>query len=150
MAVEITPEGTRGRPIPRRLVKPLVAVNNFLYRAFGFGANGMLLLTTVGARSGEERTVPLAAFQDGDDAWLVVASAGGDARHPLWFRNLARNPDRVWIQVGRRRLRVTPELLQGPARVERWQRIVTERPNFAGYQRTTDREIPVVRLTPAG
>jgi deazaflavin-dependent oxidoreductase (nitroreductase family) len=148
MAVEITPEGTRGRAFPRNpLVKALIALNKLVYRAFGLGARGMLLLTTVGSRSGEERTVPLATFPDGDDAWLIVASAGGDARHPLWFRNIARNPDKVWIQVGRRRLRVNPELLRGQERAERWKRITTERKNFADYQKTTDREIPVVRLT---
>jgi deazaflavin-dependent oxidoreductase (nitroreductase family) len=149
MTVEITPDGTRGRAFPRNpLVMAVIALNRVAYRALGVRADRMLLLTTVGSRSGQERTVPLAYFPDGDDAWLIIASAGGDARHPAWFRNLARNPDQVSIQVGRRRLEVRPELLRGAQREERWKRITARARNFAEYQSQTDREIPVIRLTP--
>ena len=150
MSVEITPEGTRGRSFPRNpLVTAFLAVHRTVYRALGVGAGSMLLLSTVGSRSGRERTVPLAYFPDGDDAWLIIASAGGDARHPAWFRNLVRNPDQVSIQVGRRRLRVRPEVLRGADREKRWNRITARARNFAQYQSHTDREIPVIRLTPA-
>ena len=108
----------------------------------------MLLLTTVGARSGQRRTAALARFPDGDGRWLIVGSAGGAARHPGWFINLARNPDQVWAEVGRLRLKVTPDLLRGDDRTAAWQRIIARSPNFAAYERKTDREIPVVRLTP--
>src|SRR5260370_27554146 len=101
MSVEITPDGTRGKPFPRgRVIGFLLNLNTVLYRLLrgrGFRSR-MLLLTTVGARSGQERTVPLAYFPDGDGAWLVIASAGGDQRHPAWYRNLAAHPDRAWIE----------------------------------------------------
>lgn len=91
----------------------------------------------------------MAWFPDGEDAWLVVASFGGSAHHPAWFHNLARHPDDVWIEVDDRRVKVRPESLHGAEREERWQRITAVAENFAGYERKTDREIPVVRLTPA-
>jgi deazaflavin-dependent oxidoreductase (nitroreductase family) len=150
MSVEITPEGTHGWRFPRgRLVSLGLRLNTGIYRLLhGRGMPRMLLLTTVGARSGIERTVPLAYFTDGPDAWLIVASAGGDARHPAWYRNLAANPDRATIEVGGRRIAVRAESLHGAAREEPWRRITAQASNFAGYQRNTDREIPVIRLTP--
>lgn len=151
MPVEITPQGTRGRPFPRgRIARFFVGLNTTVYRLLrgsGMGSR-MLLLTTVGARTGAERTVPLAYFPDGPDAWLIIASAGGDAQHPAWYRNLAAHPDRAAIEVGGRRVRVRAESLHGPEREERWSRITAKAKNFAEYQRSTDREIPVVRLTP--
>lgn len=150
MPVDITPQGTRGRPFPRgRAARFFVGLNTAVYRLLrGRGMDSrMLLLTTVGARTGTERTVPLAYFPDGPDAWLIVASAGGDARHPAWYRNLAAHPDRATIEVGGRRVRVRAESLHGPAREEPWARITAEAKNFARYQSSTDREIPVIRLT---
>jgi len=152
MSVEITPEGTRGWRFPRgRLVSLGLRLNTALYRLLGGRgfSSRMLLLTTTGARTGVERTVPLAYFEDGQDAWLVIASAGGDARHPAWYRNLAAHPERAAIQVGGRRVRVRAESLHGDAREDRWRRITARAKNFADYQRNTDREIPVVRLTRA-
>lgn len=152
MAVEITPNGTRGTTTTSRgLVRAVFCLNKALYRLLrGRGMSGsLLLLTTVGARSGEERTNPLAYFRDGENAWLVVASSGGAARHPGWYVNLARNPDRVWVEIGDRRIRVRPESLRGAGREERWRWITARAPQFAGYQSHTDREIPVVRLTAA-
>lgn len=153
MSVEITPQGTRGRSFPNNPVTRLfLRFNAGIYRLLRGGAgmsSRMLLLTTVGAKSGQERTVPLAYFDDGEDAWLIIASAGGDAKHPAWYRNLAANPDRVWIEIGGRRIHVQPQSLHGVERDVRWQRITAKAENFAGYQRQTDREIPVIRLTPA-
>ncbi|HXM59055.1 MAG TPA: nitroreductase/quinone reductase family protein [Candidatus Dormibacteraeota bacterium] len=151
MSVEITPQGTRGRRFPRgRLVSLGIRLNVAVYRLLrGRGMDsGMLLLTTVGARSGAERTVPLAYFPDGSDAWLIIASAGGDARHPAWYRNLAAHPERAAIEVGGRRVPVRAESLHGADREERWRRITAKAKNFAEYQRSTDREIPLIRLTP--
>jgi deazaflavin-dependent oxidoreductase (nitroreductase family) len=152
MSVEITPNGTRGKVFPRNaLARFGIRANAAVYRLLrGAGmASRMLLLTTVGARSGQERTVPLAYFPDGDDAWLIIASAGGDPRHPAWYLNLAANPDKVWIEIGGRRLHVRPESLSGEERDGRWERIVARASNFGDYQRQTDRKIPLVRLTPA-
>jgi deazaflavin-dependent oxidoreductase (nitroreductase family) len=150
MAVEITPNGSRGKPFPRNpLVRFALGLNTALFRLLRGRLPGMLLLTTVGAKSGAERTAPLAFFPDGPDAWLIVASAGGDAKHPSWYRNLAAHPDRVWVEVGGRRVKVQPRSLRGDERAEAWRRITAKAKNFDTYQSSTDREIPVIRLTPA-
>ena len=151
MTVTPTPDGTRGRSFPRNaLARAFLALNTGIYRlgrGRGFSA-WMLLLTTVGARSGRERVVPLAYFPDGDHAWLVIASAGGDRRHPAWYRNLTRHPDMAWVEFGGKKIRVRAQSLQGAEREERWREITSQAPNFADYQRQTDREIPLVRLRP--
>ncbi|HEX6350647.1 MAG TPA: nitroreductase family deazaflavin-dependent oxidoreductase [Candidatus Dormibacteraeota bacterium] len=109
----------------------------------------VLLLTTVGARSGKERTHVLGGFPDGEDAWLIVASKGGAATHPAWFHNLARNPDQVWAQVGNRRFKASVRSLSGAEREQAYARVVAVAPTYGGYPKKTDREIPVVRITPA-
>jgi deazaflavin-dependent oxidoreductase (nitroreductase family) len=150
MAVELTPNGTRGTTrTSNPFLRALFDLNRGLYRLLrGRGmSRSLLLLTTVGARSGEERTTPLVYFRDGEGAWLIIASSGGAARHPDWYVNLARNPDRVWIEIGDRRIRVRPESLKGAEREDRWRRITARARQFAGYQSETDREIPVVRLS---
>lgn len=152
MSVRMTPSGSRGASFPRgRAMTAFLALNVMLYRLLRGRLPGPphLLLTTIGARTGVERVVPLRYFKDGDDAWLVVGSAGGAARHPAWYRNLAAHPDQVWIEVGRRRLRVTAESLHDGDREERWRWITSTAPNFAAYERRTDRELPLVRLRPA-
>jgi deazaflavin-dependent oxidoreductase (nitroreductase family) len=119
-----------------------------IHRLTGNRFQGMdlLYLTTIGARSGEERQSPVARFADGDDAWLVVASNGGSARHPSWYHNLMAHPDRIRVEVDGRSYTVTAEQLDGPKRDAAWQRITAEQPRFAGYERKTGRAIPVIRL----
>jgi deazaflavin-dependent oxidoreductase (nitroreductase family) len=149
MTIQIPPSGTRGtrlRGLP--ILRAFLAIYVRLYRLRGapLDSRGRLLLTTIGARSGRERTVPLAGFADGERRWLVVGSFAGAARHPAWFINLARNPDKVWVQVGRERFKARPELLDGEERAVAWDRIVTVAPGFAEYERQTDRQLPIVRL----
>ncbi len=108
-----------------------------------------VLLTTVGAKTGNERTHVLGGFADGDDAWLIVASKGGSPTHPAWFINIATNPDKVWLEVGKRKFRARVESLQGAERLAALARVAAVAPRYGDYQRKTDREIPVIRLTPA-
>jgi deazaflavin-dependent oxidoreductase (nitroreductase family) len=129
-----------------RLFTPL---NPLMYRLFGarmrVQRRPVLLLTTVGARTGRRRQTMVVWFPDprGD---LVVASNAGATRHPSWFFNLARHPGSVWVQKADRTMKVRPELLRGAERAAAWQQIVTMSPVFASYATKTDREIPVVRL----
>jgi deazaflavin-dependent oxidoreductase (nitroreductase family) len=156
MAVELTPKGTRGAQIPRMprpLMNAMMGLSVAFYRLLGGrvrvqGAK-LLLLTTVGARSGKTRRTVLGWFPDGDDSRLVVASNTGAASHPAWYFNMARNPDKVWIEVGKRKLKVRPESLKGAEREAAWRRIAAQSPGYAAYQEKTDREIPVIRLRPA-
>jgi deazaflavin-dependent oxidoreductase (nitroreductase family) len=114
-----------------------------------FQGMDLLYLTTVGAKSGQKRQSTVGRFEDGEDAWLVVASAGGAAQNPAWYHNIAAHPDQVWIEFGGRQLRVNPIQLSGDAREHAWQRITQRQPRYAGYQTKTDRAIPVIRLARA-
>jgi deazaflavin-dependent oxidoreductase (nitroreductase family) len=150
MTIEIPPSGTRG--VSLRVVRVFRLFNGlsvWMYRRLGRDPGGRagLLLTTIGARSGRERTVALGKFGEGEGRWLVVASLAGAARHPAWFINLARNPDNVWVEIGRDRFKVRPQLLRGEERTDAWRRIVAEAPGYGRYEQMTDREIPVLRLT---
>jgi deazaflavin-dependent oxidoreductase (nitroreductase family) len=108
----------------------------------------VLILNTVGRRSGQPRETPVASFADGEDAWLIVASGGGN-QHPDWHVNLMAHPDRASIELpGRDARRVTPHLLDGIDREHAWQRIAAAQPRIAKYQSKSDREYPVIRLTP--
>jgi deazaflavin-dependent oxidoreductase (nitroreductase family) len=111
------------------------------------GGVPLMYLTTIGAKTGQQRTVPVMAFPDGDDAWLVVASSGGTATHPAWFYNLAKHPDRVELEYEGRKTPAVPETLAGEARAAAWARITADQKRFADYETKTDREIPVVRLS---
>jgi deazaflavin-dependent oxidoreductase (nitroreductase family) len=147
MSVEITPRGSRGWKMPRAVVVFLGLMPS-LYRLLGGrGMGRTLVLTTVGAKSGQTRDAHLTAFPDGD-GWLVVASKGGSPTHPAWYVNMAGHPDEIWVQVGNRRTRVKAETLNGDERAKAWRRIVSEFSNYGDYEKKTDREIPVVRLTP--
>jgi deazaflavin-dependent oxidoreductase (nitroreductase family) len=106
----------------------------------------VLILHTVGRRSAQPRQSPVAWFADGADAWLVVASGGH--QHPDWYRNLVAHPERASIELpGRDPVAVTPQRLEGADRARAWQRITAAQPRYAKYQRKTDREYPVVRLS---
>jgi deazaflavin-dependent oxidoreductase (nitroreductase family) len=110
----------------------------------------LLLLTTVGAKTGQHRRSIVARFPDPDHpgAWLVIGSNTGAVRHPSWCYNLAKNPDRASITVGGETLKVQAESLEGAERDEAWKRVVSAAPGFARYETTTDRRIPIIRLTP--
>ncbi len=149
MTLELPPTGTRGvnlRGMP--IFRLFNRLNVWLYRRRGGGQSGRagLLLTTMGARSGQERTVALGKFADDEGRWIVVASLAGAARHPAWLINLAKHPDQVWVEAGRDRFKVRPEILRGEERAEAWRRIVATAPGYGRYEQMTDREIPVVRL----
>jgi deazaflavin-dependent oxidoreductase (nitroreductase family) len=144
-----TPDGTRGGRQPRTgLILRLVnknAASRFRRKGKMLGFNG-LNLTTVGARSGAERTSPVGWWPGPDGSWLIVAAANGAARNPAWYHNIAASPDKVQIEVDGRTVGVKAEQLHGAERAQAWQQIATAAPRFAQYQDKTDRELPVIRL----
>jgi len=153
MSFQKTPSGTRGgKGIPSNPVTRFISktMTNW-HRRSGDKFQGMelLYLTTVGAKSGEKRQSTVTRFADGDDAWLIVASAGGAVKNPAWYHNIAAHPDQVWVEFGGKQQRVTPSQLAGEAREQAWQRITQAQPRYAGYEKKTDREIPVIRLARA-
>ncbi|MFI5890146.1 nitroreductase/quinone reductase family protein [Actinoplanes sp. NPDC051513] len=145
MGFDTTRKGTRGARQPRGAL--LNWANKMtIKRIRGKKAGDMLVLTTVGRKSGASRETPVRSFPGGDGTWLIVASANGAAAHPAWYLNLAANPD-VTIEVGGRKVPVTGTQLAGAEREQAWQQISDAAPRFAGYQQKTDRELPVIRLT---
>ena len=155
MSVRLTPRGTRGTGFPRmapwvRAVFQFVNVAMFR-RGMKVMGRPLLLLHTVGARSGKPRQTTLGWFPDEDPArraWVIVASAAGAASHPAWYLNLVRRPDGE-IETGGERIAVRAESLHGEERERAWARVVAIAPGYGKYATDTDREIPVLRLTPA-
>ena len=111
----------------------------------GFNA---LVLTTVGRKTGRERSTPVGWFPGPDGRWLIVASANGAKGNPAWYYNIAAHPDQVQIEVDGRKVAVVAEQLHGTERAEAWQQIITAAPRFAKYEQKTDRELPIIRLVP--
>ncbi|MEV6286202.1 nitroreductase family deazaflavin-dependent oxidoreductase [Kribbella sp. NPDC051770] len=106
----------------------------------------VLVLNTIGRRSGEPRATALAWFPDGD-AWLVVASGGG-SQHPDWHANLTAHPDQVTVEfAGQPAVPVSAERLGKAERAEAWKQIAEAQPRIAKYQEKSEREYPVIRLT---
>ncbi len=160
MTIEAPPEGTYGVRLPgfrplRVLFEPLARMQISSYRRSGEAAMSrrmgfpVVLLTTTGAMTGLPRTVALGGFPDGNDAWLVAASNGGARHHPAWFINMVKHPDDIWLEVGRRKLKVLGESLTGRARDDALGRIAAVSARYGRYQDHTDRQIPIVRLAPA-
>jgi deazaflavin-dependent oxidoreductase (nitroreductase family) len=106
-----------------------------------------LLLTTIGRKSGEPRTVPLTYLQDGVN-YVLVASNGGADRHPAWWLNLEHNP-RATIQVGGETRNVVAARATGDDWARLWPKVKAYNPFYGVYEQITDRNIPVVILRPA-
>ena len=155
MAFEKTPGGTRGPKAPAFAVPVMRFMGNQMLKRFRRSGTGKamgldcLVLTTVGAKTGQQRQSLLAWFPDGDNAWLVVASAGGMAANPGWYHNLAAHPDQAQIEIGGKTVHVTATQLTGEERDAAWQRILAAAPRYGNYEKKTDRVLPVIRLTPA-
>src|SRR5215471_14761276 len=113
-------------PLLESVMGPLLTVHQWLYETTdgrigaNLGGRPMLLLRTVGRRSGEPRTAALLYVRDGD-AYAVIASKGGAPRHPAWFHNLMARPD-AEIQVGRERMPVHARVAEGKERSRIWER----------------------------
>ncbi|MGH3674506.1 MAG: nitroreductase family deazaflavin-dependent oxidoreductase [Mycobacterium sp.] len=144
------------RIVEQRIGMPLLMLHDKIYK----GTNGRighripggppsLLLHTVGAKTGQQRTNSLTYARDGDD-YLVVASKGGDPKAPGWYHNLKANPN-IEINVGPKRFGVTAKPVQPdqPDYARLWQIVNKNNANrYENYQTRTTRPIPVVRLTP--
>jgi deazaflavin-dependent oxidoreductase (nitroreductase family) len=107
---------------------------------------GFLQLTTTGRKSGKQRTVHLIYIRDGAD-YVITASNGGSQRHPGWFFNIRSNPQ-VSIRVQDTQLSAVAEIVGPEKRKELWARLLEIAPLYAGYEKRTQREIPMVLLHP--
>jgi deazaflavin-dependent oxidoreductase (nitroreductase family) len=150
----------KARPLSPRVaalanvaMKAMSSVNTWIYRATGGRLGGrfpsgapLLLLTTIGRKSGQPRTTPLIYLADGEDLVIVASKAGMD-EHPLWYLNLVANPD-VEVEIGHERRRLRARTANAEEKAWLWPKLVDIYADYAAYQTRTDREIPVVILSP--
>jgi deazaflavin-dependent oxidoreductase (nitroreductase family) len=150
-----TSEGKRSAErdlsVPARLALKLGSVAHAgLYRATGgklFGRMGkspILLLNTVGRKTGKKRTSPLLYVMDGED-FIIIASKGGAPTHPDWFHNVRANPQ-VTVEVGSETFPARATIAEGTERQRLFDQMAAQMPNFAEYQRNTTRKLPVIVL----
>lgn len=137
----------RSWPVLRRLM----GVHAQVYRLTGGlvghrfpGSPPMLLLNHVGAKSGTLRTTPLVYVADGDNV-VLVASKGGNPKNPAWYHNLRANPDTT-VQIGREHRAVRARVAGAQERKRLWPKAVETYSGYAGYQKRTERQIPLVVL----
>jgi deazaflavin-dependent oxidoreductase (nitroreductase family) len=142
--------GTRGARQPSSRI--LLWINSFVARRVRKGGKtpgfdfDILLLTTTGRKSGLERTTPLGWVCDGNSGWLIAASANGAACIPAWYHTAA---DEARIEIKGATIPVSAEQLHSAERAAAWQTLTTTaKPRCGRYPEKTDREIPVIRLTP--
>ncbi|SDD61769.1 deazaflavin-dependent oxidoreductase, nitroreductase family [Sanguibacter gelidistatuariae] len=109
------------------------------------GGLPVVILTTVGARSGKLRKTPLMRVEHAGE-YAVVASLGGAPKNPFWYYNVVANP-RVELRDGTQSWEMVAREVTGDERALWWDRAVAAYPPYADYQRSTDREIPVFVLT---
>jgi deazaflavin-dependent oxidoreductase (nitroreductase family) len=139
-------------PNIRWLIALITALHRFVYLRSGGWIGGrlpgqrFLLLSTVGRRTGQPRTMPLLYVRDGG-RFVVVGSNGGDDRPPAWWLNLQANPD-AQVQVDREHHRVRARRAQGDELDALWEQLERSYRYYADYRRRTSREIPVVILEP--
>ncbi len=133
--------------------RPFTRFNRWLIRRTGgragSGALGLdvILVTTRGRRSGELRTVPLAAVRDGD-AWIVIASNAGHDRAPAWALNLRAEPS-VTVETGGQARPFRAHEAVGDEFDRLWPVVIAAYPGYADYQDRTERAIPLFVLEPA-
>jgi deazaflavin-dependent oxidoreductase (nitroreductase family) len=147
-----TPAGTRGGRQPAGWVfrwgNKVMAGRVRRKRGGKFMGLNALVLTTIGRKSGLERSNPVGWFPGKDGSWLIVASANGAIDNPAWYYNMAAHPGKVQIELDGRTIPVVADQLHGAERDQAWQQITAAAPRFAQYEKKTDREMPVIRLVP--
>jgi F420H(2)-dependent quinone reductase len=145
----------RGRPFGRARAQAqrlVTAINTLVYRLTGGRVAGqfygapVLLLHTIGRKTGRFRITPLCYVRDGERIALI-ASNGGTASNPAWLHNLRARP-RALVHLGDDLTTMTIQDVSAAERDRLWQQAVAMYPGYAEYQRRTDRRIPVIVLEP--
>lgn len=109
-----------------------------------FEGSPMVLLTTIGAKSGKPRTAPLVYTTDNGN-YVIIASKGGAPTNPDWYHNLRANPE-VTLEIGTERFPARASAPTGAERDRLFEQVAAQMPGFAEYQKNTTRQIPVVVL----
>jgi deazaflavin-dependent oxidoreductase (nitroreductase family) len=115
-----------------------------------FGGMPVIELITTGRKSGQPRMTMLTSPYQEDSTIVVVASRGGDDTNPAWFLNLRDDPKVMVKQGPTSAVPMLAEIADAEERARIWPKVASKHRNYAGYQRKTEREIPLVLLRPAG
>ncbi len=117
-------------------------------RSTGAGPSGLptLLLTTIGRKSGKQRTVALVFLRHGDEM-VVVGSLAGYDRHPAWALNLLANPN-CWVQLDDRKMKAVAREATDAEREQLWPELNALFPMWGHFQKQTDRRFPIIVLSP--
>ena len=133
------------------LLRLFLGLHVWMYRMtngrFGGEMRGfkVLILTTKGRKSGRILHTPLGYFERDGGYYIVASNAGGD-KNPAWYHNIKGNPGDVSIQVNERKIKVTPQVVSGEPRRQVYDWIASLAPNYAEYEKSTKREIPLLLL----
>jgi len=159
MATSTSSEKPQGKPLSpfqqkmfRLMMRPMTWLNVVLYKMSGgkifgtLGGSPVVLVTMTGAKTGKIRTIPLIHIPRGDDV-ILIASQGGMPKHPAWYHNLMAHPD-VEIQVGAEKRKMHVRQASDAEKAEVWPLAVSIYKDFDLYQSRTDRNIPVLILSP--
>ena len=111
-----------------------------------FAGRTLLILHTIGAKSGQERLNPVAYVRDADRL-VIIASKGGAPTNPDWYYNIVANPQ-VTVEVGTEQFSARASISVEPERTRLYDKMVEVMPGFADYKKKTTRNIPVIVLTP--
>jgi len=168
MAIDYLRWADRSWPLLTRLMGGHAKIYRATHGLIGHrfpGTPEMLLLDHVGAKSGTHRTTPLVFARDpqlrgaphgahpkgtrqaGGENVILIASKGGYPKNPAWFHNLVANPDTT-IQIGSKRMNVHARVAKPEERERLWRLAVDVYSGYEDYRRRTEREIPLVILTP--
>ena len=126
------------------LHRTIVTASNGRIGGTGFGMP-VVILTTTGRKSGKKRTTMLTAPIHDDQRVVLVASYGGDDRHPAWYLNLRDNPD-VELEIKGDKRAMRARVASADEKAELWPDVVKAHKGYADYQTKTERDIPLVIL----
>lgn len=110
-----------------------------------FANSTIILLHTLGAKSGNERVNPVVTFED-DGRQVIIASKAGAPENPAWYYNILAHPE-ITVELGTETFKVHATVAEEPERSKLYEKMVKRSPGFAEYERKTSRVIPVLTLT---
>lgn len=149
----MAPPKPTGRGIGHFIATTMSKLHVWLYRASGGRMGGrmfnapIVLLSTTGHKSGQQRTTPLLYLDVGDASYAIVGSFAGSDTAPAWAVNLLKTP-RAQIQIGAKTFYVTSSVAPAQRKAELWPKLVAMYSDYQVYQDRTSRDIPVFLLTP--
>jgi deazaflavin-dependent oxidoreductase (nitroreductase family) len=140
-------------PAKNRMFRTWTGIHRFVFSSTKGRVSGkamgmpVLMLTTIGRKSGQPRKTMLTAPLVQGETLVLAASFGGDDSEPSWCQNLRKNPD-VTVTMGGADRAMTARVATEDERATLWPQVASAHDNYAGYQRKTTREIPLVLLEP--